>query len=200
SGVIRPAPCPSGAKGGHQCGAAPRYMMSPARAGACLHLPRMSATVTSMRLAGGLVLLAALSAAAEEATPKDGPVLRGSSADATAAANQDLLVFKGSTLFNEFVYRAVINLPPDSAANPPTARLVATEIAAFLREAGYELAKVRAQVKGDQIEVLIDEGALDKIIFVGAGWITALRFRATLNLPLDVFNRRLFESQMPKLQ
>jgi len=153
-----------------------------------------------MRLAGGLVLLAALSAAAEEATPKDGPVLRGSSADATAAANQDLLVFKGSTLFNEFVYRAVINLPPDSAANPPTARLVATEIAAFLREAGYELAKVRAQVKGDQIEVLIDEGALDKIIFVGAGWITALRFRATLNLPLDVFNRRLFESQMPKLQ
>ncbi|MCA1825854.1 MAG: hypothetical protein ABR567_01025 [Myxococcales bacterium] len=153
-----------------------------------------------MRFGGSLLLLAVVSARAEAATNKETPVLRGSSSQVAASAGHDLLVFKGSMLLNEFVYRAVVSLPPEAAANTQTARLVATEVAAFLREAGYELAKVRAQVKGDQIEVEIDEGALDKIIFVGAGWITALRFRATLNLPLDVFNRRLFEAQMPKLQ
>jgi hypothetical protein len=148
-----------------------------------------------MSLGGLIAVLLALAAGAE----KDAPVLRGSSKDASVQ-HQDLLVFKGASLLNEFVYRAIIRLPPDAAPNPATARLVASEVAGFLREAGYDLAKVRAQVKGDQIEVAIDEGALDKIIFVGAGWITALRFRAMLNLPLDVFNRRLFEQQMPKLQ
>ena len=145
-------------------------------------------------------MLLALSARAEEAPPAEGPVLRGSNKDAVTTAGHDLLLFKGSLLFNEFVYRAVIALPPEATADKRTARLVATEIASFLREAGYELAKVRAQPKSNQIEIEIDEGALDKIIFVGAGWITALRFRAMLNLPLDVFNRRLFEAQMPQLQ
>ena len=148
-----------------------------------------------MRFWGVLCVLFALAARAEDA-----PVLRGSNADVQAAPAHELLVFKGSRLFNEFVYRAVIMLPPDAKADAQTARLVATEIASFLREAGYELAKVRAQPKGDQIEIDVDEGALDKIIFVGAGWITALRFRAMLDLPLDVFNRKMFEAQMPQLQ
>ena len=141
-----------------------------------------------------VLLLLALGARAEE------PVLRGSNADVVAAQARDLLVFKGSLLFNEFVYRAVISLPPQAAADTKTAHIVAAEIAAFLREAGYDLAKVRAQVAGDQIEVSVDEGSLDKVIFVGAGWITALRFRAMLDLPMDIFNRRLFEKQMPLLQ
>src|SRR5512142_438013 len=110
-----------------------------------------------------VLLLLALGARAEE------PVLRGSNADVVAAQARDLLVFKGSLLFNEFVYRAVISLPPEAAADSKTAHIVAAEIAAFLREAGYDLAKVRAQVVGDQIEVSVDEGSLDKVIFVGAG-------------------------------
>ena len=153
-----------------------------------------------MRFRGALVLLVAFAAGAEEPTARDGPVLRRSNIDVTAAPAKDLLVFKGTTLLNEFIYRAVLKLPPRAAANAETAHLVAAQATDFLREAGYELAKVRAEVKGDQIEVSIDEGALDKIIFVGAGWITSLRFRAMLDMPLDVFNRRLFELQMPKLQ
>ncbi|MGZ6143307.1 MAG: hypothetical protein ACXWLM_08210 [Myxococcales bacterium] len=147
-----------------------------------------------------LALFLALPASAAELPPAEGPVLRGSNKDAVASAGHELLAFKGTLLFNEFVYRAVVMLPPEAGPDAKTARLVATEIASFLREAGYELAKVRAQPKDDQIEIEVDEGALDKIIFVGAGWITALRFRAMLNLPLDIFNRRLFEAQMPQLQ
>ena len=130
--------------------------------------------------------------------PADAPVLTGSSAS-EKAPQDELLVFKGTLLLNEFVYRTVLKLPQGAKANRETARRVTTELATFLRDAGYELAKVRARIKGEKIEVEVEEGALDKIIFVGAGWITALRFRAALNLPMDVFNRRLFEGQMPRL-
>ena len=132
--------------------------------------------------------------------PPSAPVLSGSGTTAaTESEPPELLVFKGTLLLNEFIYRAVLKLPPDAKATPQVARTVAEELAAFLRDAGYDLAKVRAQVKGEQIEVLVDEGALDKIILVGAGWINALRFRAALNLPLDVFNRRVFEAQLRRL-
>ena len=128
------------------------------------------------------------------------PVISGSGGAAVEVAEvPDLVVFKGTQLLNEFVYRAMLKLPPDAAATPQTARLVAEQLAVFLREAGYDLATVRAQAKGAQIEVQIDEGALDKIILSGAGWINALRFRAALNLPLDVFNRRVFEAQLRRL-
>lgn len=163
-----------------------------------------------MRAAGGqrrriVALLALLSVAPPTAFAQgaggqgDQPMLSGTNATATEPEQNSLLVFPGSQLFNEFVYRAVIRLPPNAGPNQETARDVAGQVAAFLREAGYELATVRAQVKDRRIELQIDEGALDKIIVAGVGWLGALRFRAQLNLPLDVFNRRLFDSQMPKL-
>ena len=128
------------------------------------------------------------------------PVITGAGGASTDAEEvAELLVFKRSLLLNEFVYRAVLKLPPDAVATHETAHLVAEQLAAFLRESGYDLASVRAQVTGPQIEVQIDEGALDKIIVSGAGWIAALRFRAALNLPLDVFNRRVFEAQLRRL-
>ena len=146
-----------------------------------------------------LAAAAAIGASAGE-VPREAPVLSGSgSAFAVSAAPRELVIFKGTLLLNEFVYRAVLKLPADAQATPQTARSIAVTLAGFLGDAGYDLAKVRAQVVGDQIEVQIDEGALDKIIVVGTGWLGALRFRAALNLPLDVFNRRVFDLQMPKL-
>jgi hypothetical protein len=152
-----------------------------------------------------VALLALLSVApptafAQEAGGQsDQPMLSGTNATATDPERDSLLVFRGSQLLNEFVYRAVIRLPPNAGPNQETARDVAGQLAFFLGEAGYELASVRAQVKDQHIELLIDEGALDKIIVAGLGWLGALRFRAKLNLPLDVFNRRLFELQLPTL-
>lgn len=161
-------------------------------------MPRAASTLLAT-LALCSSALAAGSSAPDE--PADAPVFTGSSTNvgADAPAPPDLVVFKGTLLLNEFIYRAVLKLPKDTEATPQTAKVIAAELASFLGEAGYDLAKVRAQVKGGQIEVTIDEGALDKVIVVGTGWITAIRFRAALNLPLDVFNRRLFELQMPRL-
>src|SRR4051794_36078919 len=129
--------------------------------------------------------LAAGAIAADSTEHPQLPLLSGSNINVLEAPPRQLLVFHGSTLLNSFVYGAVIQLPENAAANPETAHLVAGQIAAFLRSAGYDLATVRTQIKEDQIEVNIDEGALDKIIVAGLGWLGALRFRAKLNLPLD---------------
>lgn len=144
-------------------------------------------------------LAAALLAAAAFGRAPESPVLSGSNSGVADEAPRQLLAFKGAMLLNEFVCRAVIKLPPNARADQKTAREVARQLAGFLRESGYELATVRAKPRGDQIEVQVDEGALDKIIVAGVGWLGALRFRAQLDLPLDVFNRRLFELQMPRL-
>ena len=146
-----------------------------------------------------VVCLATAAIAAETQEKQDLPLLSGTNANVLASPPRQLLVFHGSMLLNPFVYGAVINLPEDAAANQPTAHLVAGQIAEFLRTAGYELATVRTEIKEDQIHVTIDEGALDKVIVAGLGWLGALRFRAKLNLPLDVFNRKLFDTQMPAL-
>ena len=138
--------------------------------------------------------------ASPPAPAADAPVIARTNLDLASSGNvTPLLVFKGTTLLNEFVYRAILKLPEGATATPQTARTVVEQLAAFLAEAGYDLAKVRAQVSGSQVVVQIDEGALDKVIVSGGGWITALRFRAALNLPLDIFNRLLFESQLPHL-
>jgi hypothetical protein len=149
-----------------------------------------------------LILLSALAARADhDDAHSPGPVLSRTNEELAEVQNaSDLLVFKGRTLLNEFVYRTIVHLPEGAQATPATAKLVVQQIAAFLAESGYDLAKVRAQASKDgHIEISIDEGALDKIIVIGGGWITALRFRSALNLPLDVFNRRAFEAQFPRL-
>lgn len=162
-----------------------------------------SSTLASAPQAGAASSTSAPSAAAPKTDKKKdpaGPVLMGSSKVLTEAPPDahELLVFK-STLFNEFTYRAILDIPADAQATPQTAHKVVGQLATFLRKAGYDLAKVTSQIKGDQIFLTIDEGALDKIILIGGGAVTALRFRAAINLPSDVFNRRMFAVQMPKL-
>ena len=55
--------------------------------------------------------------------PPAAPVFAGSNA-AAPDAPRELLVFKGTVLLNEYVYRAVLGVPRDAAAVPETARLV----------------------------------------------------------------------------
>lgn len=128
------------------------------------------------------------------------PLLTGKpSAAGPAREPRDLLVFKSTVLFNEFVYRALLNVPRSAKATPELARRLAGRLATFLREAGYELATVRTQVVDGQIAITVDEGQLDKVILIGVGADTKIRFRLELNLPQEVFNRPQLEQELPRL-
>jgi hypothetical protein len=112
------------------------------------------------------------------------------------AAPGDPLVFHGNVAMVEDVYRAVLDLPAGTQATPANARLVATGLLRFLRKSGYKLATVRARVQGEQIAVDIDEGLLDKTIFIGGGAFETLRLRLDLHLQNDVFNQFELERQL----
>lgn len=116
-----------------------------------------------------------------------------------AAASQPLLVFHGNVALVDGVYLSVLDLPAGTPATPASARLVTLKLRRFLHQAGYVLATVRAQVDGQQIVVDIDEGRLDKIIFLGAGSFETLRLRLELHLQADVFNKPDLERQLKAL-
>lgn len=110
-----------------------------------------------------------------------------------------LLVFRGNVALLEDVYRSALDLPASTKASPATARMVATRLSSFLHRAGYALAAVRARVEGEQIIVDVDEGRLDKIIFLGAGAFETLRLRLDLHIAQDVFNQPELERQLRSL-
>ncbi len=116
-----------------------------------------------------------------------------------AAAAQPLLVFRGNVALVEDVYRAALDLPSSTKATPANARLVGSRLRRFLHQAGYPLATARAQVVGEQIAVQIDEGRLDKIIFLGGGSFETLRLRLDLHLHDDVYNKPELERQLRSL-
>jgi hypothetical protein len=110
-----------------------------------------------------------------------------------------LLVFHGNVALLEDVYRSVLDLNGGTKATPANARMVAVRLASFLHRAGYALATVRARAEGEQIIVDIDEGRLDKVIFLGGGAFETLRLRLDLNIEHDVFNQPDLERQLRAL-
>src|SRR2546426_6145482 len=110
-----------------------------------------------------------------------------------------LLVFRGNVALLEDVYRSYLDLPANTRATSATARTVSTRLASFLHRAGYALATARARAEGEQIIIDIDEGRLDKVIFLGGGAFETLRLRLDLNIQQDVFNQPELERQLAGL-
>src|SRR5207237_5464438 len=98
-----------------------------------------------------------------------------------------LLVFHGNVALLEDVYRSVLDLNGSTKTTPANARMVAVRLASFLHRAGYALATVRARADGGQIIVDIDEGRLDKVMFLAGGAFETLRRRVALNTAHDGF-------------
>ncbi|MFO0728704.1 MAG: hypothetical protein U1E65_33310 [Myxococcota bacterium] len=73
-------------------------------------------------------------------------------------------------------------------------------ISDFLLASGYDLAEVKATVEGGHVVVNIDEGRLDKIIFVGQSVFRSLELQLTLGLPGRVYNRPLVERRLEEIR
>jgi len=123
------------------------------------------------------------------------PLVAGS-ASAFEPVVRPRVTFHGNVLFDELVYRSVLDLPQDFAVTSAGALAVAARLRTFLRRAGYDLATVRAAVRGDQVAVEIDEGRLDKIVVLGQGLMETFRFKLELAMPGGVFNRPTLERQL----
>ena len=115
---------------------------------------------------------------------------------AAEVSSRPLVEFRGNVLFDELVYRSVLELPESASATAADALAASAKLRSFLLRAGYDLATVRGKVVGEQIVLDIDEGRLDKIIVLGEGLVETLRFRMDLSMPAGVFNRPALERQL----
>lgn len=113
---------------------------------------------------------------------------------------QGLVRVAGNKALPEDVYLAILNVPPDAVATDETAWRIRDQIEAFLFLAGYDLATVNAAVEGAQINITVNEGRLEKVVFRGLLSLQSIRFKALMSLPNDVFNRPLLERQMRELK
>ncbi len=107
---------------------------------------------------------------------------------------------RGNSVIIDEVYRAVLELPADAQVSDQTARLVRRQLLKFLRNSGYVLARVKSTVENGRILLEIDEGRLEKIVFLGAGTVRILQAKLDVRLPGHVFNRPHLERCLAALR
>ncbi|MEM9115995.1 MAG: hypothetical protein AAGD10_20775 [Myxococcota bacterium] len=116
-----------------------------------------------------------------------------------AAARPHLAIY-GNEVLSDYTYRAVAALDDFDVATPELAGLVERRVQRYLESAGYELARVAVRVRRGGLELAVDEGRLERIVFPGQDALRALGMQFALDLPSNVFNRQAVEEQIPKLE
>jgi len=109
------------------------------------------------------------------------------------------LHIRGNRVLPEEVYINALHLPSDAQPDLATAQYIEEALYGFLVKGGYELAAVGAVVTDRGIDVQIDEGQLEKIVFTGRLTFNTLRFRLQLYIEQEVFNRPALERQIAQL-
>ncbi|MBL8936450.1 MAG: hypothetical protein JNM69_17975 [Archangium sp.] len=125
----------------------------------------------------------------------DGPLLKGG---VTLTKPPFPIRFVGNLVLTDDVYRAVLDVPPESLPEPQTAQLVADQLQRFLLKSGYELSHVSVALEDGGLTVRIDEGRLEKVVFRGRFTLPMLRFKIALDLPKEVFNRPQLEREVAR--
>lgn len=110
------------------------------------------------------------------------------------------VVVTGNEVLSTQVYRALVNLPEDARLTRRTAARAQRTIERFLKLAGYELAVVKVAVIDNQLRIDVDEGRLERIVFLGSSGLGTLRLQLMLDLPGRVFNRADLESQLDQFR
>jgi len=125
----------------------------------------------------------------------EGPLLKGG---VTLNKPPFPIHFVGNLVLTDDVYRAVLDVPPESLPEPQTAQLVADQLQRFLLKSGYELSRVSVILEDNGLTVRIDEGRLEKVVFRGRFTLPMLRFKIALDLPKEVFNRPQLEREVAR--
>lgn len=130
-----------------------------------------------------------------DAGADEGPLLKGG---VTLSKPPFAVRFEGNVVLTDEVYRAVLDVPPDSLPEPQTAQLVADQVQRFLLKSGYELSTVAVTLDDGGLTVRVDEGRLEKVVFRGRFTLPMLRFKIAVDLPKEVFNRPLLEREVAR--
>ena len=131
------------------------------------------------------------------------------------ALGAPLVTVEGNKVLTEDVYRSVLALGPTvtGTSAAPTlawiplieadpgaaATMIREQVQDFLLSSGYDLAHVEVEASPTQVILRVDEGRLDKVVFLREGTLANVELRFALHLPGEIFNRPLLERKLAKL-
>jgi len=119
---------------------------------------------------------------------------------ALAAAAPLEVEIRGNEVLLDPVLLREMKLPKKGPATPKLAERVEERLRAFFRDTGYGLARVEAYEFEGRLEVLIEEGRLDKIVFLGTGDWKTLNLRLEFDLPGRVYNSHQVKAELDRLK
>ncbi len=133
-----------------------------------------------------------------------GKVVDGTNLDAgpivgAAVAPRVRVTIIGALVLPPEVYLDMLKLPSFDRPDQATAKEIHRQLQDYLLRMGFELATVSTRVTEDGIEATINEGKIDRIIFLGQMSFQQVRFKLALVLPYEVFNRPLLDRQVREL-
>ncbi len=147
-----------------------------------------------------MIALATLCALAAVGEPVVTSTLTVTLTPTVAEAMAEQVVVTGNRVLSSQVYRALVNLPENARLTLKTARRAEQDLSRFLQLAGYELAEVEVKVVGKQLQVRVDEGRLERVVFLGSTGLGTLRLQLMLDMPERVFNRPDLEAQLDRFR
>ncbi len=109
------------------------------------------------------------------------------------------LHFTGNRVLPAEVYKVQLALPRDAQPSEALAHQIERSVYRFLKRSGYDLATVTATFADQQINVQVDEGRLEKVVFRGGLTVQSLQFKLALFIDQDVFNRYTLQRQVDRL-
>ena len=136
-----------------------------------------------------LAALAAMTAAAPRAAAGDGRpgAQQVQTYQITGDGQGTVINFEGNLVFIDAVLLREMGLLETPAPSDAQVEVGLRRLYRFYRESGYTLVRIKPRRRGKTWNIYIDEGLLDSIIVVGAGWLNTYLVRRDL-LPYDVFN------------
>ena len=114
---------------------------------------------------------------------------------AFAAQGPGLVTIEGNVALPEQLYLTVLESRAPAGFTPEGG---VEALTSFLRDSGYELATVELTSR-EPLVYRVEEGRLDRILFIGAGGGTTLGFKLSFSLPGDVFNRSAVDQEVQRL-
>lgn len=142
----------------------------------------------SLKIAEAQQALASAATIPDVASDRSDPLLRN-----------DIVRFIGNEAVLTPVLRFVVNLEQRSGADPRTAERIEEQLQRFYEATGYDLARVRATVADDRIDVYIAEGRINKVVFKGVSTLRAVDLQFDFQLPAGVYNRYFVATEIRRL-
>lgn len=109
------------------------------------------------------------------------------------------LDFEGHVVFASAYYRAAL-ADAGFGDQPFQLKAAARQLQRLLRRNGYTIAQVRVALRDGRPVLVIDEGRLARIVFIGANTVRTLQLQLTVSLPQDVFNKEVLLPQLANIQ